>query len=384
MTTLTPLPLASILEVDPAEIANRLGGLYDVIAGDLGDRIVLYGAGHLGRRTLARLREAGVAPLAIVDRDPLRWGETFDGLTILSPEAAVREWATSATFVVAVYNGTPVRETLEAQGCVAVAPCPTLYWKHPAAFLPFGGVCAPGDTLGRADELTRTYALLGDDASREAFLGQLAWRLTLDYPSLPKPSPAAETYFIPEIVPHEIETFVDCGAFDGDSVEAFFRWNPDGRAVAIEPDPANGAAFRARMTRIGRQARVDLYHVAAASANGTLSFEANGTAGSNLNERGGIDVVAERLDDLLVGERPTFLKMDVEGAELDALKGATQTIRTHRPVLALCLYHKPEDLWQIPLFVDSLGVDYQYLLRVHAEECWEVVLYAVPSERLRR
>ena len=383
MTTLAPLSLDQLFETNPAHVFYRLSSLYDEAVNGLGDRIVLYGVGHLGRRTLARLRGVGIEPLAFVDRDPLRWGEKVDGLTIVSPEAAIERWAEDAAFVVTVYNGTPVRASLTERGCRTVVACPLLYWKHPEAFLPFGGVCAPEDTLGHREELSIAYDLLADESSREAFCGQLAWRLTLDYASLPAPSPSSETYFIPEILPIAHEVFVDCGAFDGDSVEAFFDWNPDGRAVAVEPDPANAVALKRRMARLGRERDVTIHQAAAASAPGELLFEANGTAGSNLNGDGGTTVRCARLDGLLADERPTFLKMDVEGAELDALKGATETIRKHRPVLAICLYHKPEDLWQIPLFINGLGVDYEYRLRVHAEECWEIVLYAVPSERLR-
>ena len=349
MTTLNPLSLDALFETDPVSVSLRLRSLYDEATGAHGDRIVLYGVGHLGRRTLANLRRIGIEPLAFVDRDPLRWGEEVDGLTVFSPEGAIARWSDDATFVVTVYNGTPVREALRKGGCQTVVACPLLYWKHPEHCLPFGGVCPPEATLDHRDELRRTYDLLSDEASREAFLGQLAWRLTLDYTVLPEPSPASETYFIPEIVPIAHEVFVDCGAFDGDSVEAFFAWNPSGRAVAIEPDPQNAAALKARMRRNGRERDVTIHQAAAAAAPGELAFEANGTAGSNLNDGGTTVVRCARLDGLLADDRPTFLKMDVEGAELDALKGAAETIRRHRPVLAICLYHKPEDLWQIPL-----------------------------------
>ena len=256
MTTLNPLSLDALFETDPVSVSLRLRSLYDEATGAHGDRIVLYGVGHLGRRTLANLRRIGIEPLAFVDRDPLRWGEEVDGLTVFSPEGAIARWADDATFVVTVYNGTPVRETLRKGGCQTVIACPLLYWKHPEHCLPFGGVCPPEATLDHRDELRRTYDLLADEASREAFLGQLAWRLTLDYAVLPTPSPASETYFIPEIVPIAHEVFVDCGAFDGDSIEAFFAWNPSGRAVAVEPDPQNGrrpqGADAPERTRAGR------------------------------------------------------------------------------------------------------------------------------------
>ncbi len=385
MPTLTNHELDLLLAADPARVAAHLGGLYDAATGALGSRIVLYGAGHFGRRTLAGLRRSGVEPLAFADSNPTLWGECIDGLTVLSPADAKRHYAENATFVVNVFHGTPIREELRAEGCRSVVPASYVYLKHAAAFLPYGGYCLPEDTIGHADALRETMALWADDASREAFVAQLRWRLSLDGSLLPPPTPTEETYFIPEIAPIDGETFVDCGAFDGDSVQAFLDRYGDGagRAIAIEPDPANGAALLRRMSNRADGGKVVVHAAAASSEPGILQFEATGTAASTLTDGGTLTVRAERLDDLLADETPTYLKMDIEGAEMDALRGAAGTIRRHRPVLAICLYHKPEDLWQIPLYIDSLGVDYRYLLRVHAEECWEIVLYAVPAERLR-
>jgi hypothetical protein len=88
------------------------------------------------------------------------------------------------------------------------------------------------------------------------------------------------------------------------------------------------------------------------------------------------------LDDLLPSTIPTFIKMDIEGAEPDALRGASKLIAEHTPVLAICLYHAQEHLWQIPLLLQSLNSTYNFYLRRYADECWEIVCYAVPKSRL--
>ena len=75
--------------------------------------------------------------------------------------------------------------------------------------------------------------------------------------------------------------------------------------------------------------------------------------------------------------------MDIEGAELDALEGARRSIQTHRPILSICVYHKQDDLWRIPLFIHALVEDYRLFLRPHEVDGKELVCYAVPLNRLR-
>ena len=83
------------------------------------------------------------------------------------------------------------------------------------------------------------------------------------------------------------------------------------------------------------------------------------------------------IDEILQGEEATYIKMDVEGAELRALYGAEKTIRTYRPKLAVCMYHKPEDLVTIPQYIYSIRDDYRFYIRNHSPYGIEMVLYAV-------
>lgn len=92
-----------------------------------------------------------------------------------------------------------------------------------------------------------------------------------------------------------------------------------------------------------------------------------------------------RLDDYVSRmrlNRVDLIKMDIEGAEMPALRGAIDTIRHFRPKLALCLYHKPDDVLTIPSFIESTGVDYDFRFKwVHLMEGWEAVLLASPRSR---
>jgi FkbM family methyltransferase len=75
----------------------------------------------------------------------------------------------------------------------------------------------------------------------------------------------------------------------------------------------------------------------------------------------------------------TYIKMDIEGAETEALKGMAQTIAKYKPKLAICIYHLPDDLWQIPEYIHSLNPDYKLYIRHHDVEYGaETVCYAIP------
>ena len=116
-----------------------------------------------------------------------------------------------------------------------------------------------------------------------------------------------------------------------------------------------------------------------------LSFQSGNALSSRLVEQSSDTVTIEldSIDNILQGGKATFIKMDVEGAELKALQGAAGTIRAWHPLLAISLYHKPEDLLTIPQYIQSLSADYHFYLRGHHPElAFELVLYAVPKSRL--
>ena len=96
----------------------------------------------------------------------------------------------------------------------------------------------------------------------------------------------------------------------------------------------------------------------------------------------GSEVVSLPLTELNRTVRPvTFIKMDIEGAEIDALRGAAEIVRQDKPVLALCVYHLQSDIWKIPLLMRELFHDYRFYLRCYEGDGWQTVAYAVPPSR---
>ena len=120
-------------------------------------------------------------------------------------------------------------------------------------------------------------------------------------------------------------------------------------------------------------------HAGLHSKAGTLRFRDDASRGAIFASDGEIEMPVTTLDDALGGRRLTYVKMNIEGAEMDALQGGCKSISTWRPRLAISLYHRASDLWRIPQRVLELNPDYRLYLRQHDGGIIETVLYALPS-----
>ena len=209
----------------------------------------------------------------------------------------------------------------------------------------------------------------------------------MDPEHLPLPDNTGEIYFPTDIVRSiDQEVFVDCGAFDGDSIRSFLRRGQSfSHLYALEPDAHNRALLAGSIATLPEdlQRKITVWPYAAANLDGHVTFDAAGDVASRVSSSDtGTTVEARKLDSLNWRFSPTYLKMDIEGAEPDALCGAAKLLDEAAPVLAICLYHRLEHLWQIPNLIHSLAPDYSLFLRRYAEDGWEEVCYAVPHSRL--
>jgi hypothetical protein len=127
--------------------------------------------------------------------------------------------------------------------------------------------------------------------------------------------------------------------------------------------------------------RIRIFPIAVSDRKETLRFAGDATASSTLDPAGDLEVQGERLDSLLGTTRPSFIKMDIEGAEPAALEGCASLLSDARPILAVSAYHLQEHLWELPLYLAERLHHYRFFLRPHDLEGWDLVLYAIPAER---
>ncbi len=378
--------LQEIATETPEERAARWRGRFDQLAGPGADRLVLFGTGQFGQWILERLRQAGVEPLCFCDNNLARWGNRVNGVEVLSPADAIERFGQTAVFIVSIYNGSAVRGQLREQGCSRVLPAALLFWKYPDTFTPELGIDVPERLLEDAEQIRECFGLLADEASQQELCDQIEWRYWMKPEYLPLPSKLGELYFPSELVTEiEEEVLVDCGAFDGDSIRSFMRRGQGFRHVyALEPDASNLENLLASVEQLPAEIRgkITVWPFAVGDKDEKVYLvETHDVASKVSLAREGVAIESRKLDSLPWRFRPTYIKMDIEGSEPYAIAGGAALLRDELPVLAICLYHRSEHLWQIPKLIHSLAPDYSLYLRRYAEDCWEQVCYAVPPKR---
>lgn len=395
------LPTPNVLTQDWLETSLRSGltravaaeerTLFDRRAsGPVGD-VLLFGAGNLGRRTLAGLRRVGVEPRGFIDNDSARDGTTLDGLPVHLPEHAAAVYGRSCAVVVTIWVPMAriafpsVARQLRALGFGRIQSFVPLYWKYAEEFLPNFCLDSPHRLYQHADDVRRAYGLLSDDDSRSEFLVQLSYLLST-METVEIAIPKGRQWYFPRDLVHlsSNEVFVDCGAYDGDTIAAFLEASRGsfGSVIAFEPDGSAADRLRTRVRQFPTlvRERIQVHQVAVGTAAGVLRFDGDGTPGSRVSDSGSQTVRCINLDVALAGVAPTFIKMDIEGAEEDALIGAVDTIRTNRPVLAVCVYHRQEHLYRIPNLISQTCSDYTYFIRRQGPD-GDLVCFAIPDER---
>ena len=383
--------LQRILSEPASAVADRARSALDGLLEDARGKVVLFGAGGLGRQTMDCLRTLGIEPLAVTDNNSKLWGTRLDGVDILAPADAASRYGSDALFIVAIWNPfhwyQETRKRLTELGCRRITPPSPVYWRFPGTFLPFYTQDVPENVHRQADEVLKAAQLWSDDRSREQYFEQVMWRARGDW-TFSRPEPEdKDSYFLPRVfslVPDEV--FVDCGAFDGDTLRVFL---PQSRGefrqfVGLEPDPASFAKLEEYVAGLPAavRSRVRSVHAAVGAERTTLSFAATGGLGSKPSSDGTFAVSCLPISEVVdASTRVTFIKMDIEGAELDALRGARPVIERDRPVLSICVYHLQHDLWSLPLLMKEMVPEYRMFLRAHEGDGWQTVAYAVPPER---
>jgi FkbM family methyltransferase len=381
----------ALLAEDREAVLRRARTAFDEAAHPLGNSLVLFGAGNLGRKTLKGLRKVGIEPKAFSDNAPHLWGTSVEGVPVLSPKDAAGSFGQSATFLMTIWRGEgsdrmPDRiAQVQALGCKRVVPFSLLFWKHPDVFLPHYLFDVPNRVRENADGIRAVAQLWEDGGSRAEFLAQLRFRACSDF-ALPEPV-NHEIYFPQDLFDlTSRDVFVDCGAFDGDTIRRYLlrQPTPSGRIEAFEPDPKNLSRLRGYVAGLPDQVRsqIAIHPYAVSARRERVRFEATGTEAAAVG-RGTDEVEAAPLDEVLATVSPTYIKMDVEGSEVDALNGARRLLQKHVPALAICVYHRVDHLWAVPKLIHEVSDQYRLFLRPHLLEGWDTVCYAVPRGRLK-
>lgn len=348
--------------------------------------IVVFGSGNLGRRIGDFLLKHDMPLIAFADNNNQKWGSLFLERTVSSPDSFDADVKEKAIWIVAIWSPgnsfAQVKEQLQGLGVKKIFHAAALMQLYPNELLPYYHFQTPTYFRGHREAISDVYNCLADDESKQQFLAHLNCRVNLDFESLPE-ADSRNQYFPTDIISlSDNEVFLDAGAYNGDTMEDFLqRTNMKfEKYIALEPDPHNYEALKGVAAGYPRQ-KIELFQYAIGEKNGTAMFDATGGANAHIMHSGTYEVPCKCIDEAFFDSTPSFMKFDIEGAELDALKGAENTIKTHKPTLAVCIYHKPDDLWSICLYLKENFPFYSFFVRTHQWDGLDFVLYAISKSR---
>jgi FkbM family methyltransferase len=328
--------------------------------------VSVYGRGNLGKVAELFLRVVGQPTLQVFDQH-----SDFGQIR--------RAGQVAVAIVTSPY--VPIAAALHGYVAGRVMPFYDLAYafsgQHPLAD---NGWCADPFTDDDLTSIQSVWRRWDDNVSRAHHLQFIAWRRAREEWTFDgAPVSNNDRYFIPEVVSvlHDRETFLDAGAHEGETSVRFASVVGDrfNRIVMAEPDE-HGQRFVSLLTK---QERRQALPYALGARDGAAMFWGGFGYASRLSSRGDVAVKVRTIDTIDVA--PTFIKLHLEGGELNALRGARQTLTRCRPVIAAAVYHNVDGLWWTAEWLMSHLEDYRFLFRNH---CWcgaGAVVYAIPNVR---
>lgn len=340
-------------------------------------KIVLYGMGDGADKIKAVLDERGIEIADIMASDDFVRGQSFLGFQVKKFSEIEEKYGDD--FLILVCFGSQINEVMEH--IYAVAEKHELY--APNVPVIGDGVFDLEYAKANSADLQKVYKMLADEQSKKVFENVIRYKLSGDLKYLREcESPAEEKFDLLNIGTEEV--VVDLGAYDGDTLVEFLNGTSMQfkKLYAMEPDNKNYRKLKRRLYMIG-SALLEAYNVGAWDEDTTITF--NMRAGRGSTASGGVhraaryrDIKMMKTDTMLQGAAATYIKIDVEGAEENALRGAKETISGFRPKLNVALYHRNEDMFRLPLLIAELNKRYKFYMRHHPYiPDWDTNLYCV-------
>ncbi len=341
------------------------------------NKICIFGAGEHGRNWYQILKKYGIKADYFCDNDNSKWNqEVTDNVRCFSPKI-LQEQREDMAVVIAVRDYHELYQQAQdimGGGNIYVATINKI------------GFMANFDYLKNEHKLDKIYQKMlqiievcEDDMSKEICCQSFRkWFIEEKTDILYN----GEAYFFEkEIELSEKECMVDAGAFDGDTIRSFQKatGNQYEKIYAFELDKRNYKNLKNNCfgdeKKSEKNSRIKLYPFGLSDCKGTVHYNSNFET-SQFQENGDETCEVDSLDNLLQDKKVTFIKMDIEGSEMRALKGAEKLIKCQRPKLAICIYHSVDDFLNIPLYIKYLNPDYNIMIRHHSDSEAETVCYA--------
>lgn len=334
--------------------------------------IIFWGAGSTGQEAFDYLSTKGVRPNYFTDKQEKLHGKFIEDIEII-PSEKIKKFVDPFILVTSNSYFPEISLKLKEMGvketnfaCANIAP------KH----IREGAREHLEKNITKYEE---AYRLLADELSRNTYYSTLKYRLTLDNTIL-EPIFKSNQYFGHNFNVKPCRNYVDCGAFDGDTVKKFILTVGGcyDNIYCFEPDLDNYSKLIEYIEKKHLK-NVHTFRIGVWNKKDILKFKSIGPAAGLISPDGDLSIEVNSLDNILESKKIDCIKMDIEGAELEALYGAINTIKNNRPLLLISAYHNLQDFYEIPIFINSLNLEYEFYFRHHSMSSGETVCYAVPK-----
>ncbi|MBF0594325.1 MAG: FkbM family methyltransferase [Candidatus Omnitrophica bacterium] len=346
--------------------------------------VILWGAGEIAWCVLMYLRQHGIEPVCFCDNDLSKQGMSHIGLPVYSYEGIKNKFISNGgKYQIVVATGIQYKEPIFSQLSRACE-------KNPFWYLRGFEVCGEKINypyyLEYESQFNEAYSLLADDFSKSVYANVLNAKISGDF-SLYSEIKSKTEYFDDDIVSLlDNEVFLDVGAFKGNAIIEFNRRTNkvyDG-IIAFEPDKKTLLTLEGVISLNGIK-KIELHNMGAWHKHQIIHFQAGREGGSRISEiidnsLSADSMEVDTIDNILNGRRVTYVSMDIEGAEHNAILGAEQTIKKWMPKLAVSVYHRREDLFDLLLLLRSFVPGYKFFMRHYTDNQTETVLYAIADK----
>jgi FkbM family methyltransferase len=226
-------------------------------------------------------------------------------------------------------------------------------------------------------EYENVFLKFDDQISKDQFEKLINFRLSMDIDHMRSFKAIEDRQYFEDFLGLNTagETFVDVGGFDGQTTLEFIKRCPKYKSIYFfEPEEKN---IMLAKRRLQGNMNISYYKKGLSNIKKLLRFDASGSS-SKISDSGDVTIEVDALDNI-VKERVSFIKMDIEGAEYEAIEGCYETISKFKPKLAISAYHKADDLWKIPKQILNINSKYKLFLRHYTEGFAETVIFFIPS-----
>lgn len=331
--------------------------------------IVLYGMGDGADKVISAFEKYNIKVSGVMASDGFVRGQSFHGFTVKSEKALTDELG---EFTVALCFASQLAEVMNYIKGVAIRH-PTLVPSVPV----FGDVLFDDDFIEKYKaDIEDAYNLLADNLSRKVYENVLLFYYTGKIELLDEITTNKDEAFNNILKLGNSETFVDLGAYNGDTIDEFLHYaGCDYRKIiALEPNEKN---FRKLNVHCSDIQNIDLWQLGAYNKNTVLDF--NNKAGRNSAIcASGTKTRVTTVDTILCGMAASYIKADVEGADFETLEGMKNTLKNFKPKLNFSAYHRFEDIFRLALYIKELNPNYKIYLRHHPYiPAWDTNLYCV-------